>query len=62
MIIFSSSLTDDIGKQITKAASKIYPLENVIIRKVKVLKKPKWDLTKLMENYTARGENKPTTA
>ena len=27
----------------------IYPLQNVYIRKVKVLKAPKFDLTKLME-------------
>jgi len=27
----------------------IYPLENTYIRKVKVLKRPKFDLTKLME-------------
>merc|ERR1712071_590168 len=36
--------------------SKIFPLENVLIKKVKVLKKPKFDLTKLMELYTKRTE------
>jgi len=49
-------LTDQIGKQIHKECSKIFPLENVLIRKVKVLKKPKFDLTKLMELYTAKAE------
>merc|ERR1712151_1170831 len=33
-------LSDQVGKQITKDCSKIFPLENVLIRKVKVLKKP----------------------
>jgi small subunit ribosomal protein S3Ae len=27
----------------------IYPLQNVYIRKVKILKRPKFDVTKLME-------------
>jgi small subunit ribosomal protein S3Ae len=49
-------LTDQIGKQIQKECSKIFPLENVLIRKVKVLKKPKFDLTKLMELYTAKAD------
>lgn len=31
----------------------IYPLQNVYIRKVKVLKAPKFDLTKLMEVSSA---------
>ncbi|QHO35742.1 40S ribosomal proteina [Arachis hypogaea] len=38
-----------IGKEIEKATSSIYPLQNVFIRKVKVLKAPKFDLGKLME-------------
>lgn len=41
-----------IGKQIEKACSGIYPLQNVYVRKVKVLKKPKFDLTKLMELHS----------
>ena len=56
MIIFSNSIGDQIGKTITKECSKIFPLENVLIKKVKVLKKPKFDLTKLMELYTKRTE------
>jgi small subunit ribosomal protein S3Ae len=31
-------------------------LENVLIRKVKVLKKPKFDLTKLMELYSTKAD------
>ncbi|XVE65962.1 hypothetical protein DITRI_Ditri08aG0043300 [Diplodiscus trichospermus] len=38
-----------IGKEIEKSTSSIYPLQNVFIRKVKILKAPKFDLGKLME-------------
>lgn len=38
-----------IGKEIEKATLSIYPLQNVFIRKVKILKAPKFDLGKLME-------------
>jgi len=38
-----------IGKEIEKATSGIYPLQNTYIHKVKILKAPKFDLTKLME-------------
>ncbi|OMO55416.1 Ribosomal protein S3Ae [Corchorus capsularis] len=38
-----------IGREIEKATSSIYPLQNVFIRKVKILKSPKFDLGKLME-------------
>jgi len=40
---------DSIGAEIEKKCQSIFPLQNVLIRKVKVLKKPKFDLTKLME-------------
>merc|ERR1711994_1116171 len=50
--LFKNFLGDQISSQITKECSKIFPLENVLIKKVKVLKKPKFDLTKLMELYT----------
>jgi small subunit ribosomal protein S3Ae len=56
--LFRQFIGDQIGKTITKECSKIFPLENVLIKKVKVLKKPKFDLTKLMELYTARTEEK----
>merc|ERR1712196_48694 len=38
-----------IGKEIEKACHGIYPLQNVYIRKVKILRKPKLDVVKLME-------------
>ena len=37
------------GKEIEKACQGIYPLQNVYIRKVKILRAPKFDITKLME-------------
>ena len=37
------------GKDIEKACQGIYPLQSVYIRKVKVLRTPKFDITKLME-------------
>ena len=49
-------LSDTITKRITSESSKIFPLENVLIKKVKVLKKPKFDLTKLMELYQSSAE------
>ena len=36
-------IPDSIGKDIEKACQSIYPLHDVYIRKVKVLKKPKFD-------------------
>ncbi len=38
-----------IGKEIEKACGGIFPLQNTHIRKVKILKAPKLDITKLME-------------
>jgi len=32
-----------------------------MVRKAKILKKPKFDLTKLMELYQDKAENKPAT-
>jgi len=38
-----------IGREIEKACRGIYPLQNVYIRKAKILKAPKFDVSKLME-------------
>ena len=38
-----------IGREIEKSCQGIYPLQNVYIRKVKILRAPKLDLGKLME-------------
>merc|ERR1712137_681832 len=42
-------IPESIGKEIEKQTQSIYPLKDVHIRKVKILKKPKFDITKLME-------------
>ena len=42
-------IPESIGREIEKATSSISPLQNVYIRKVKILKAPKFDLGKLME-------------
>merc|ERR1719492_363505 len=42
-------IPESIGKEIEKQTQGIFPLKDVLIRKVKVLKKPKFDITKLME-------------
>lgn len=42
-------ITADVGKDIEQAAESIFPVQNCYIRKVKVLKKPKFDVTALME-------------
>lgn len=42
-------IPESIGREIEKATSSIYPLQNVFIRKVKILKAPKFDIGKLME-------------
>ncbi|UVC49639.1 40S ribosomal protein S3a [Theileria orientalis] len=51
-------IPESIGKEIEKACKSVFPLQNVLVRKIKVLKKPKFDLTKLMEahNYSADEE------
>ena len=50
--LFEKILPDSIGtigKQIEKECQGIYPLQNVFIRRVKILKRPKVDTFKLME-------------
>ena len=44
-------LTEAPAQQITKASNLIYPLSNVVVRKVKMLKKAKLDSTKLDDLY-----------
>jgi small subunit ribosomal protein S3Ae len=45
-------MPESICQEIENKCKSIYPLQNVHIRKVKMLKKPKFDLTKLMEMHT----------
>jgi len=42
-------VTEVIGREIEKAAAGIYPLQNVMVRKVKTLRSPKTDVGKLLD-------------
>ncbi|KAK0191008.1 putative S-phase-specific ribosomal protein cyc07 [Armillaria mellea] len=42
-------IPEAIGREIEKASRSIYPLQNVYVRKAKILKAPKFDVNKLME-------------
>ncbi|GIY16200.1 40S ribosomal protein S3a [Caerostris extrusa] len=46
---------DSMGRDIEKVCQSIYPMKDVMIRKVKVLKSPKFDIGRLMELH---GEGK----
>ena len=48
-------IPESIGADIEKACQCIFPLRDVYIRKVKVLKKPKFDILKLMEMHGDAG-------
>jgi len=54
-------IPDSIAKDIEKAAHAVYPLHDVFISKVKPLKKPKLDLTRLMELH-GEGKSSGNTA
>lgn len=44
-----------IGREIEKSCQGIYPLQNVYVRKAKVLKTPKYDVGKLLEMHGESG-------
>lgn len=56
--VVNKLIPEAIGKDIEKSCMCIYPLHDVHIRKVKVLKKPKFDMGKLLEMH---GEGKGAT-
>jgi len=62
--VLSNLLTDSIGDDIKNKCKFIYPLNNVYIKKVKTLKKPKFDAVKLNELYkdapADKAKNQPT--
>jgi len=60
--VVNKLLPDSIAKDIEKAAQSIYPLHDVHIRKVKVLKKPKFDLSRLLELHGEGGKGSATAA
>jgi len=51
-----------IGKEIEKATEGVYPLQNVLIRKVKMMRSPKVDLNKLLELHGGADAASATTA
>merc|ERR1712216_890609 len=50
-------VAESIGKEIEKQTQGIFPLNNCMIRKIKIIKKPKFDITKLMELHQDTGED-----
>uniref|UniRef100_A0A4D5R9Y1 Small ribosomal subunit protein eS1 n=1 Tax=Scolopendra viridis TaxID=118503 RepID=A0A4D5R9Y1_SCOVI len=61
--VVNKLIPDSIGKDIEKKCQGIYPLHDVYIRKVKVLKKPKFDLGKLLELHgEGSGGGKPLSS
>jgi len=48
-------IPESIGKEIEKQTQGIFPLKDVLVRKVKIIKKPKFDITKLMEMHGDNG-------
>ncbi|NWT45438.1 RS3A protein, partial [Chroicocephalus maculipennis] len=59
--VVNKLIPDSIGKDIEKACQSIYPLHDVYVRKVKMLKKPKFELGKLMELHgEGSGAGKPS--
>jgi len=50
-------IPESIGKEIEKQTQGIFPLKDVLVRKVKILKKPKFDITKLMELHADSGDH-----
>lgn len=58
--VVNKLIPDSIGRDIEKACQSIYPLHDVHVRKVKVLKKPKFDVGKLMELHGEGSSGKTT--
>ncbi|XP_071951247.1 small ribosomal subunit protein eS1-like [Antedon mediterranea] len=57
--VVNKLIPDSIGRDIEKACQGIYPLHDVYVRKVKVLRKPKFDVGRLMDMH---GEGSGTKA
>uniref|UniRef100_A0A7N6C100 Small ribosomal subunit protein eS1 n=1 Tax=Anabas testudineus TaxID=64144 RepID=A0A7N6C100_ANATE len=62
MLFLLHVIPDSVGKDIEKACQSIYPLHDVYVRKVKMLKKPKFELGKLMELHGEGGAASATKA
>lgn len=58
-------IPETIGREIEKATAGVYPLQNVLIRKVKMLRAPKLDVGRLLELHggaEAAAASAPVTA
>merc|ERR1712084_124634 len=53
-------MTGVIAREIEKKAAGTYPMQDVFIRKAKVLRKPKFDLQRLMEFHAGSSEDTGT--
>uniref|UniRef100_G3QIC3 Small ribosomal subunit protein eS1 n=1 Tax=Gorilla gorilla gorilla TaxID=9595 RepID=G3QIC3_GORGO len=60
--VVNKLIPDSIGKDIEKASQPIYPLHDVFVRKAKMLKKPKFELGKLMELHGEGSSSGKATA
>lgn len=60
--VVSKLIPDSIAKDIEKRCSNIFPIGDVYIRKVKVVKKPKFDLGRLMDMHGETGTTVSQTA
>lgn len=49
-------LANAVSNDLEKATRGIYPLKDIYVRKVKMVKKPAFDLTRLMELHSASGD------
>lgn len=55
--VVAKLIADSIGKEIEKQCSAVFPLQNVCIRKVKILKMPKYDVQKLLELHAMAADD-----
>ena len=51
------SIPEAIGREIEKSCQNIFPLQNCFIRKVKILKFPKFDVQKFLEMHPGDGDD-----
>lgn len=50
-------IPEALGKDMEKACQRIFPIQNVFIRKVKTIKTPRFDISKLLEMHEGSAED-----
>jgi small subunit ribosomal protein S3Ae len=55
--VMSKVVAGSIGDEIMKAAKPIFPLQNTFVHKIKIIKAPKPDVTRLMELHSGAAED-----